>query len=201
MSEAGTDGLRDASWVIVDASLSLAELRECCADVETLLRLNPLLEIDAWRPIGADGFHAEWRNLSNQRRLAVELRVQRESDDAFTLSYSDGIKASTRFALESTADGSRATITDDYSRLPAHERAQRIDEVDKSLAAWGWALRDHWRRQRRWGRFAAWRWFMRRCWLPLTPRTRRIATLLVLITAAELALVTVVALVYWIETR
>ena len=111
----------------------------------------------------------------------------------------EGIKAYTRFQLEPTAAGSRITITDDYSRLPDAERAQRLNQVDKSLDAWGWALHEYLRHQQRWGRIAPWRWYLRRWWLPMTPRARRITYMLVLITTAELALVVLVALIYWIE--
>ena len=113
--------------------------------------------------------------------------------------YRDGIKSYTRFVLEANAAGSRLTITDDYSRLPAAERAQRVNEVDKSLHAWGWALNEYLRRERRWGRFAPWRWYTQRVWLPMTPRARRITYMLVLLTAAEMVLILLVATIYWIE--
>lgn len=200
MTQASADRPRDASWVIVDTPLGLAALREFCADVERLFRINPCLEFSAWRPTAGGGHQAEFRNLSNQQSVAVEIRVERESDDAFTLEYSQGVKASTRFALEATDGGSRLTITDDYSRLPDDERAQRIDEVDKSLSAWGWALYEYLPRWQRWQRFGWWRWAMRRCWLPMTPRARRISYMLVVITAAEMAVILLVALVYWVES-
>jgi hypothetical protein len=199
VSQPSADNPRDASWVIVDTTLGLPGLREFCTDVERLFRINPCLEFSAWRQNQAGGYHAQWRNLSNQQRVVADMRIERESDDAFTLIYSEGVKASTRFALESTAHGSRVTITDDYSRLPDAERAQRIDEVDKSLAAWGWALHEYLQRQQRWQHVAPWRWYMRRWWLPMTPRARRITYMLVVITAAELAVVVLAALIYWIE--
>ena len=199
MTEASADSPRDASWVIVDTPLDLPALREFCADIERLFRINPCLEFSAWRQTAPDGHHAELRNLSNQQCVVLDMRIEHESDDAFTLIYSEGVKARTCLTLESTATGSQLTITDDYSRLPQAERAQRIDEVDKSLAAWGWALREYLQRHRRWQRFALWRWFMQRWWLPMTPRARRISTMLVVIAAAELVLVLLVALVYWIE--
>jgi len=190
---------RDASWVSVDTPLELPALRDFCGDTERLFRINPYLEFQAWQRSGADGYHARFRNLSNQQTVALDMRIERVSPDEFAVVYRDGIKARTHFALEPTAAGSRVTITDDYSRLPDAERAQHIDEVDKSLNAWGWALHEYLRHEQRWGRFAPWRWYMRRWWLPMTPRARRITYMLVLITAAELVLVLLVALIYWIE--
>lgn len=190
---------RDASWVSVDTPLDLPALRDFCADTERLFRINPYLEFEAWERSGADSYQAKFRNLSNQQTVALDMRIERASQDEFAVVYRDGIKARTRFELEPTAAGSRVTITDDYSRLPDTERAQHLDEVDKSLNAWGWSLHEYLRHEQRWGRFALWRWYMRRWWLPMTPRSRRITYMLVLVTAAELVLVLLGALIYWIE--
>ena len=193
------DTPRDASWVIVDTPLELTALREFCGDIERLFRINPYLEFRVWQRTGDDGYHARFRNLSNGLAVALDMRVERESNDAFALVYRDSIKACTRFELRTTATGSRLTIRDDYGRLPEAERAQRLAEVDKSLPAWGWALHEYLRREQRWGRYAPWRWYMRRVWLPMTPRARRIVYVLLLLTVAELALIALVLAIYWIE--
>ncbi len=201
MTDTPAEGSRDASWVIVDTPLDLASLRAFCRDVERLLRINPLLEFSEWRSSGDEAYHAQFRNLSNEQSVTLDMHVEHDSEDLFTLVYDAGVKASTRFALHATASGSSLTITDDYSRLSDTERAQRIGEVDKSLVAWGWALHEYMRRWQRWHRFAAWRWIMQRCWLPMTPRARRISYMLVVITAGEMALVVLAGLIYWIEFR
>ena len=190
---------RDAYWVSVDTPLHLSALQDFCTDIERLFRINPYLEFQTWQPRGADHFHAKLHNLSNGQTMALDLHLERVSPDDFAVVYGKGIKAHTRFQLEPTAAGSRLTITDDYSRVPDAERAGRLDEVDKSLDAWGWALHEYLRHQQRWGRFAPWRWYLRRWWLPMTPRARRITYMLVLIATAEIALVVLVALIYWIE--
>lgn len=199
MSQASQEITRDASWVIVDTPLSLPALRGFCADIERLFRINPYLEFEAWQRDGADRYHAKFRNLSNQQTVVLDMRIERASPDEFSVVYGDGIKARTRFVLEPAAAGSRVTITDEYSRLPEAERAQRIGEVDKSLNAWGWALHEYLRHEQRWGRFALWRWYMRRLWLPMTPRSRRIAYMLVILAAAEMVLILLGAAIYWIE--
>ena len=201
MTQAHPDTPRDASWVIVDTPLSLPALREFCADVERLVRINPYLEFQCWQPAGADKIHTRFRNLSNHQTVVLDLHIERESVDALALIYRAGIKARTRFLLEPAGAGSRLTITDDYAELPPAEREQRLHEVDKSLTAWGWALHEYLRREQRWGRNPLWRWYMRRVWLPMTPRARRITYMLLLLTAAELVLVLLVATIYWIENR
>ncbi|HEX9626349.1 MAG TPA: hypothetical protein VGA00_05370 [Acidiferrobacterales bacterium] len=189
----------DRAWVKIETPLSSAELREFCRDIERLYRINPRLEFRAWRASGPGRFHAEWRNLSNDREESHDLEVVRESDWAFRVDYAGGIKALTRFAVEQNAAGARLTITDDYSRLPEAERAQRLDEVDRSLVPWGQGLHRYLRRQRRWGWFPPWRWYMRRLWLPMRPMARRIVWWLWVITLVEIALFLFVMLVYIIE--
>ena len=199
MIEDAAQGADDAAWVIVDTPLEMLALREFCADIERLFRINPCLEFQAWQRSGADSYHARFRNLSNGQTVAVDLRIERTSPDEFFAVYGDGIKARTRFTLAPIAGGSSVTITDDYSRLPDARRAQRIDEVDKSLSAWGWALHEYLRRERRWGCYAAWRWYIRRVWLPMTPRARRITYMLLAIAVAELLLTVLAVAIYWIE--
>jgi hypothetical protein len=189
----------DAAWVTVEAPLPLDRLREFCRDIERLYRINPCLEIASWRAIGSDAFHAVWRNTSNEREAALDLKIGRESADAFQVGYSEGLKRSTRFVLEPAAGGSRLTITDDYSGVPEEERMRRVAEVDRSLVPWGRALHAYLRRERRWGHNALYRWTVRRIWLPMKPSARRITMLLVLITAAELLVIVFVALIWWIE--
>ena len=195
----GQQPARDAAWVVVETPLALPALRDFCNDIGRLFRINPYLEFQAWEHRGADRYHGRWRNLSNQQTVAIDMRLERTSPDEFSMVYRDGIKARTRFALEPSAAGSRITITDEYSRLPDAERAQRIDEVDKSLNAWGWALHEYLRYEQRWGGFAPWRWYMRRLWLPMTPRARRITYMLLVLTAAELVLILLGAIIYNIE--
>ena len=199
MNEAPPAVARDASWVIVETPLTMPALRVFCADIERLLRINPYLEFERWHRTGADGVSISFRNLSNQQRVALDLRVERESEDAFALIYRAGIKTRTRFVLEPAGSGSRLTITDEYAGLASAEREQRLHEVDKSLTAWGWALHEYLRREQRWGRYAPWRWYMRRFWFPMTPRARRITYMLVLLAGAELVLSLLVATIYWIE--
>lgn len=191
----------DAAWVTVEVPLPLETLREFCRDVERLYRINPGLEIASWHAVGDDTFRAAWRNTSNQRDYAFDLRIERASADEFQVGYSEGLKRCTRFVLAPAASGSRLTITDDYSGVPEEERVRRVAEVDPTLVPWGWALHAYLRRERRWRNSALYRWTMRRCWLPMKPTARRITTLLLVITAAEFLIVVFVALIWWIEHR
>ena len=186
---------------MIDTPLGLAELRLFCGDLERLYRINPYLEIQAWRPLAANGFSVSWRNLSNDQAATLELRRESESESEFSIAYSQGVKRRTRFLLESAPGGSRLTLTDDYASLPEEQRISRMAEVDKSLAAWGWALHAHLRREHRWGSNPLWRWAMRRFWLPMRPAARRITLLIVLVTLAEFAFFLLVALIWWIEHR
>lgn len=72
--------------------------------------------------------------------------------------------------------------------------------MDKSLQAWGVALRAYFLRLKRWSWLPGWRWYMRRVWVPMKPSSRRIAWLLCLITAVEFFFLFVL-LIYLIEQQ
>jgi len=187
--------------VVIDTPLGLAELRRFCGDIERLYRINPYLEIQAWQQLAVGGVRVSWRNLSNDQAATLELRREPESENAFSVTYSQGIKRRTQFLLEPAPSGSRLVVTDDYVSLPEELRATRIAEVDKSLTAWGWALHAYLRREQRWGGNPLWRWTMQHFWLPMRPSARRIARLIVLASLAEFAFFLLVALIWWIEHR
>ena len=147
----------DKAWVTIQTAFRPEALRDFCRDLERLYRINPYLEFRVWKETGPGQVHTEFRNLSNEHDFSLDLTLAPESDTAFQVRYAQGIKAATRFELNATQQGSSLTITDDYGQLPAEERARRLDEVDKSLPAWGQAISDYLRRHKRWGWIAPWR--------------------------------------------
>ncbi|KAB2846350.1 MAG: hypothetical protein F9K44_15550, partial [Hyphomicrobiaceae bacterium] len=182
----------DAAWVSIETPLSADELRHFIEDVERLYRINPLLEFGAFAPAGKDRFRVVLRNLSNGRDGEFVLAVSREHS-AIKVSYSEGLKQLTTFRVEPAHPGARLVIRDDYGGATEAERNARIDEVDRSLSAWGRALHDYLRRWARWRWLAPWRWYMARLWLPMKPSGRRIVYMLWIITLFEfLALAAVV---------
>jgi hypothetical protein len=187
----------DAAWVVIETPLAPADLAEFCRDLERLYRINPYLEFRQWRDTAPDAHAVAWRNLSNQREFELRFAVERASDSEFTVRYDRGIKRSTRFAIEPHAAGSRLTITDGYEP----DSGADTGEVDKSLHAWGVALREYLLREQRWGGYGLWRWYMRRVWVPMKPSARRITFMLLVLTLAEIALITLGAAIYWIEYR
>lgn len=187
----------DAAWVVIEAPLAAGDLAGFCGDLERLYRINPYLEFSRWRQTGPGVFAAAFRNLSNRRELDLGLTLERASDFDFTVRYDRGIKRRTRFEIGVTATGSRLTITDDYSGATASDAG----EVDRSLHAWGVALREYLWRHRRWRWCAPWRWYMRRVWMPMKPSARRITFIILLITLAEIALIALVMAIYLIEYR
>jgi hypothetical protein len=178
LSTAGAaESRQDASWVTIDTPLGLAELRLFCGDVERLYRINPYLEIQAWRPIGANEFRVTWRNLSNDQAATLELRREVESENEFSIACSAGIKRRTRFSLEPAAGGSRLVLTDDYASLPEEggwaDSRSRQEPHGTGLGA---ACPSGAASQDQSGVALA----VRRFWLPMRPAAQRIAVLIVL---------------------
>lgn len=187
----------DAAWVMIEVPLERAALAAFCRDVERLYRINPYLEFRRWRETAPGAFTVSMRNLSNQRDFELQLTLERASERDFSVRYDRGVKRSTRFEIEATDGGSRLRITDDYSGALETDTA----EVDRSLHAWGVALREYLLRDRRWGWCAPWRWYMRRVWVPMKPSARRITFIILLVTLAEVVLFALVMAIYWAEHR
>jgi len=187
----------DSAWVTIDVPLDPAALAGFCRDVERLYRVNPYLEFRSWRETAPGAFAVSVRNLSNQRDLELEMKLERASERDFIVHYNRGVKRNTRFEIDSAAGGSRLRITDDYSGTTAADAT----EVDRSLHAWGVALREYLLREQRWGWCAPWRWYMRRVWVPMKPSARRITFIILMVTLAEIALIALVLAIYWIEHR
>jgi len=191
----------DKAWVVIQTPLHIEELRSLCSRIEHLYRINPYLELLQWRQTAPEHFHVELRNLSNNLEVMEDVVVERESENLFRVHHQEGIKRYTEFHLESLAEGSRLRITDDYGKLSVDERQAREAEVDKSLNAWGHALYVFFRRWKRWGWMAPWRWYIRRVWIPMRPSSRRIVWMLYLITLVEFLFFLFVLLIYLVEHR
>jgi len=189
----------DAAWIRVDTLLDAARLRRFCENLERLYRINPLLEFKSWRQTGPDRHHVELNNLSNGREESLDLTRETLSDLEFRVHYAQGIKSCTWFRIEPHEHGSALLIVDDYSRLPQEEREKRLEEVDRSLTAWGRGLYTYLRFEKRWSWFPPWRWYMRRMWVPMKPMARRVSWMLILINGVFFVLFLFIALIFWIE--
>jgi hypothetical protein len=196
MSETATRD-SDAAWVTIEVPLEPAALGAFLRDVERLYRINPYLEFRRWRETAPGAFSVSMRNLSNQRDFDLQLRLEWASERAFTVRYDRGVKRSTRFEIAPADAGSRLRITDDYTGATEAD----TPEVDRSLHAWGVALREYLLRDLRWGWCAPWRWYMRRVWVPMKPSARRITFIILLVTLAEIVLFALVMAIYWAEHR
>jgi hypothetical protein len=197
MSGAGAPPGPDAAWVMLETSLDPARLAAFCSNLERLYRINPFLEFASWEQSAPDRFRAEVLNHSNGRRMVMVARITRTSDRAFRVDYQEGLKRSTRLEIEPTPTGSRLTITDEYR--PTGAGAENA-EVDRSLHAWGVALKTYLERDQRWGWMPLYRWSMRRVWLPMKPAARRITILILAIGLADIVLIALGLAIYWIES-
>jgi len=198
MNAAGALPGRDAAWVVLETPLQAAELAAFCQQFETLYRINPFLEFDFWRQRAPREFHAECLNHSNGQRVVLDGLVTHESERAWRIDFAAGLKTCTRFEVEPGPGGSRLTITDEYRSRAAGGAAPESD-VDRSLHAWGVALKEFLQRDRRWGWLPLYRVFMRRAWLPMRPAARRISFLVLVIGLADIVLVALGLAIYWLE--
>lgn len=193
-----TKSQNDQAWVTIDIPLPLEEVKEFCQDVERLFRINPLLEFSICRSVNDEQLYLQGKNLSNAQAFDIELRREIITD-GFKLHYKTGLKRSTSITVTAVDDGSQLKIMDDYSGTSEDERNERLNEVDKSLQAWGGAIRSYLKSWKRWSGFPLWPWYMRRVWLPMKPSARRITSMLIAITALEFVAFLMVFTIFWLE--
>ena len=197
MTGTGAPPGQDAAWVVLEAPLDPARLAAFCGNLERLYRINPFLEFASWKQDTPDRFQAEVLNHSNGQRTVMAATVTRTSDRALRVDYTEGLKKSTRVEIQPAPAGSRLTITDEYGPTGA---GARDAAVDRSLHAWGVALKAYLERDRRWGWIPLLRWYMQRVWLPMKPAARRITFLVLVIGLADVILVALGFAIYWIES-
>jgi len=188
----------DQAWVTIDTSLSLEELKDFCKNIERLFRINPFLEFNNFVVIEPNQIVMQGNNLSNNQ--AFEFMIfQQTIENGFKLNYDKGLKQTTTITLLETKTGTQIKILDDYSGITESERNQRLDEVDKSLVAWGTAIQEYLVAWQKWSKFSIWRWYKNRLWLPMKPSARRISWMLINITALEFIAFLMVFTIFWLE--
>lgn len=191
---------QDAAWAAINTPLSCEELLDFCQDVERLLRINPMLEFSSWEKLSNNSYHLKAKNISQTPAFEVDTTLQLEhQEDGLTIHYTGGLKSRTVIKIEPSGQGSKLTITDDYSGLSEDAREQRLGEVDRSLVTWAEYLQRFLIMWKRWSRFGLWRWYMRRIWQPMKPSGRRITYMFWWITLVEIALIALGAAIYWAE--
>ena len=119
------------------------------------------------------------------RTTALDLTLVQESDDAFSVRYAQGIKAAT-FRDRGHRSGREP---ENHRRLqPPASRQNANNAWMKSTRACppgANAIHDYPAPPPALGVAPAWRWYMRRVWVPMKPSARRIVWLLYLITVVE----------------
>lgn len=200
MADAAPEGAgEDAAWIAVPTALTQERLAWLVADPERLLRVNPCWVFEAWERPSAERFSLRVRDTVHGTRWAADGRIE-PLPDGLRLVYDDGLKASTRFRIETGDGGTRLWVIDDYGRLSAEERAARLDEVDRSLPEWGRALERYLAGWQRRGHHRSWRWYTERVWRPMTPLARRVVRLLIWATVIEFAVFVLLIAVLSVES-
>lgn len=196
MNAEGAEPARDAAWVVLDTPLSAAELAAFCRQTEKLYHINPFLEVKSWQQSDPRRFRASLRNESNDQEMLLDACITSESERAWRIEFAGGLKRGTRFEVEPLPSGSRLTITDEYR--PMSDAA--ASEIDRSLHAWGVAIKTFIERDRRWRWLPLYRYYMRRVWLPMTPAARRIMFIVLVVAIADIALIALGFAIYWLES-
>lgn len=199
----------NCTWATVELPLKPAEAIRFCHDVERLLRLNPYLEIRSWEELPgplAPGkrYHLQALNEMTGIEHDMELTLTELAEERLCFSYSRGAKQVLELGV-SPPDPALArrkstaailTLREYYDTTAAVSVLEQ--EVDRSIVRWASCLHRHLRDQRRWGWLPGYA-RLRRFWLSMPPRHRRIGRWLIWIGAAEFAFFLFILIIFVVE--
>lgn len=189
----------DNAWVRVEILASFDEAEAFCRNPEHLFRLNPCLDFEYWQWLSPTAAKVRWFNDSNQIHFQAEL-VFEVLATGWVCHWQEGIKARTRLEILAEPCKTILMITDEYADIDEAQKRARLQEVDKSLSAWGKGVRDYFQSIARYGWIPGGRFYLSSIWLGLKPRTRRILFMLSWATVADLALFLLVWMLFWLES-
>ncbi|MFV1996739.1 MAG: hypothetical protein ACC641_01885 [Acidiferrobacterales bacterium] len=196
------DVAEDSAWAAVNTPLSVEHLTKFCGDVERLFRINPMLDFTSFESLGNNRYAMCGQNISQEPPFEFDVAFKvTKLNDGLKIDYEDGIKSSTSIKIEPSEFGSKITLTDAYERLTVDQREQRMGEVDKSLNTWANYLQRFLIMWKRWRYIPPWRWYMHYVWQPMKPMGRRITYILLWVTVAEIALISLGVAIWFAEFR
>ncbi len=188
--------LQDAAWITVKTPFTASFLLDFINDVECIMRINSQMVFNSWQQLTPESYRIAGKNLSTGKDFDTIITIERVQEGV-NIHYRDGLKAATR--IELSKNGSDIIITDDYSALPAEQRENRLDEVDKSLIQWGHDIHRYLKNRKRYSFIPGYKYYMQRYWQFMKPSTRRICAMLIMVTVAEFILFLAVFSVFWLE--
>lgn len=190
---------QDSAWVSIETPFGGEWLAHFISDISRVFRINSLMIYDEFRQTGPGEYRIKAENLSNDKMIETDLRVEPDGHD-LVVRYSDSLKSATRLHIEEKPDGlANLIITDEYGGTSKAERKTRIDEVDKSLITWGRDIHKYVHQLDKWSWLPGFKWYMGGFWLRMKPRARRICYLLIMITIAEFVMFAMVITVFTLE--
>jgi hypothetical protein len=179
----------DFARLEIETPFSRDELEAFIQDPLRILRINPLMEFRKVEARSPGEWFLEGRNLANGREFEVTARHHPLEAGGWRLQWTGWLNSATELHPEPLPDGrSRLVIIDDYSGTTEKERKARLDEVDNSITHWGHALYRYLHNWKRWSWLPGWKWYFSGPWIRMKPSARRIAFMLIVITAMEFVL-------------
>lgn len=174
----------NAAWVSIELPLAPDQALDYARNIESLLRLNPHLEIARFEREADGRYRLEGLNEMNGLAVSCRLTFREEGADGFRLDYDNGLKLATQLTVAAHAAGALLTIRESY-RQPESEAD--LVQVDRSLTPWGMSIRRHVLGLARWNWLPGYRRWRERVWLGMKPRERRVTRLIVGATLIEFA--------------
>ncbi len=203
MSDAVAAPQENSTWVTLEISASPSALLEFLKNSERLFRLNPYLDIKKWEELEeGQVIHFEALNEMNGVTYNLDMRLETlPVGSGFLLRYSQGLKNALEISIQMADDQNKSILTlrEHYHQPDPTQGEQQLREIDHSLIPWGNSIRSYIQGIKRWAWFMPYRWYHGKFWLGMRPTHRRIARMLIWVTALEFVVFLFVFIIYWLE--
>ncbi len=173
-------------------------------DIRRLIRFNPYYEIKVFKGIGADTYEMLLRNEANNFEEKQILRVKRyDADKRIEIKYdsNSGRKIVTTFDVRSAVEGIRIVAEDTFD-LSGIDKDKVMDVIDRTIPYWLSQIRAYFKLLEKKTLLNNIRLFYKeRIWLEMSPFGRRVARLILILTALETLLILGILIGYKLLVR
>ncbi len=173
-------------------------------DIRRLIRFNPYYEIKDFKEISADTYEMLLRNEANNFEEKQILRVKRyDADKRIEIKYdsNSGRKIVTTFDVRSAVEGIRIVAEDTFD-LSGIDKDKVMDVIDRTIPYWLSQIRAYFKLLEKKTLLNNIRLFYKeRIWLEMSPFGRRVARLILILTALETLLILGILIGYKLLVR
>ncbi|MBI5180598.1 MAG: hypothetical protein HZA05_04255 [Nitrospirae bacterium] len=179
--------ITDEIYIAPDAAYNILK------DIRRLLRFNPYYEIKNFREIGTDTYELLLRNEANKFEEKQVLRVTSyDADKKISIEYdsNSGMRIMTTFDIQAADKGIKIAAEDNFDLSKISDKEKISEIIDRTIPYWLSQIRSYLKLLEKKTLLNKIKLFYKeKIWLEMSPFGRRVARLILILTALETLLI------------